>query len=170
MFLLHIWIHKQYTAYFPHFNTLCTWSIILCIILQLKLPPAPQIGISLVHSHQIHSTLTACLLFSSHLEECVTNNIVMNVLGHIPPGNRLTFFREYSNCRSSYKSFNLTRWSQITFQDACTNSHSHQWQGRGLAALRAFDTWYSQVLNVSKISRWVASLEFFPFVLPDYWC
>lgn len=70
-------------------------------------PPPPQIGISLVHFYQ--TTVPYCissLLFSSHLEECVTNNIVMNILGHIPPGNRLTFLEnihQEATVWSSYK-------------------------------------------------------------------
>lgn len=156
----YIWIHKQYIAYFSHFNTLYTWSIILCIILQLASPPPPQIGISLVHFYQ--TTVSYCissLLFSSHLEECVTNNIVMNILGHIPPGNRLTFLEnihQEATVWSSYKALTWLegpRWRSKMLVPTHTPT-----SGRGEAWLLCglIDTWYSQVLNFL-LSRWVAS-------------
>lgn len=101
----YIWIHKQYTAYFPHFNTLCTWSIILCIILQLASSPQMRHLTSSFYQTIVPYCISS-LLFSSHLEECVTNNIVMNVLGHIHSGNRLTFLEnihQEATVRSSYK-------------------------------------------------------------------
>ena len=66
-----------------------------------------QMGITLVHSHQtIVSYCISNLLFSSRLEECVTNNTVMNILGHVSPGNRLAFLENIHQetiVRSSYK-------------------------------------------------------------------
>lgn len=67
----------------------------------------PQISITLVHFHQtIVFYCISSLLFSSHLEECVTKNIAMNILGHIPPGNRFMFLENIHQeaiVQSSYK-------------------------------------------------------------------
>lgn len=93
----------------------------------------------------------------------ITNNTVVNILGYIPLGSRLTALEDIHQeaiVRSGYIA--LTLLDIPTLQQGCANSHLHQQQRKVLIPHlpQLIDTWYSQVFKFLS-SRWVVSCHCF---------